>query len=174
MGVSAAAQRREALPLVFRSPMRSRRDDVPTGIAVERALTLGLCGLGGRLDPAPLQLDIALQLAATQHGERLARRIERFSATPNGSLVWTRDIDGLFWLGEVSGAWRYDKRPEAVMADLVHVRPCRWIEAPIDDQSVPAAVRHSFARGGRNWQGIHLALAAELSLAIWAEKGAHP
>ena len=141
-------------PTVFRAPMRSRDDDVPVHEAVERALELGLCGLGGRLTSAPESLDDAVSLAREQHGDRLARRIGRFAAAEDGAVVWTRDADGLYWRGELDGPWRYDASSEAERVDLVHVRPCRWATEPFDEPGIPEGVRVAFARGGRNWQGI--------------------
>ncbi len=154
-------------PPVFRAPMRSRDDGVAEGAAVERALALGLCGFGGRLDPTPDDPVVAAALAAAQHDERLARRIERFAAAPEGALVWTRDIDGLFRLGRVIGAWRYDDRAGAEACDLVHVRPCDWLDGAVAEARVPAAVRHAFARGGRNWQRIRAEFEPVRSLALW-------
>lgn len=50
--------------------MRSRDDRVPAGAAVERALVLGVCGVGGRLDAAPEGLTDALVAVDLRHGER--------------------------------------------------------------------------------------------------------
>ncbi|GIG53386.1 GAF domain-containing protein [Demequina activiva] len=144
-------------PGVYRAPMRSRDDDVPDGPAVDRALSLGLCGLGGRLEGSPDALEDAVSLARRQHGDRLAQRIGRFAAVPDGTEVWTRDVDGLYWRGELAGPWHYDARPDAAAVDLVHVRTCRWADSPLEEPSVPDAVRASFARGGRNWQRIRAA-----------------
>lgn len=156
-----------ATPAAFRAPMRSRDDSVPEGAAVERALAEGVCGIGGRLAPAPSTLEEAVRAADATHGERLARRLERFAAAPDGVFVWTRDVDGMFRLGQLTGPWRYDSDPAAAAVDLVHVRPCRWLPAPIDDADVPAEVRASFARGGRNWQTIRAPGAAPVTAALW-------
>ena len=137
---------------VYRAPMRSRDDAVPAHLAVERALEQGLCGMGGRLDPAPSSLDQALELAQSQHDERLARRLARFANVADGAMVWTLDADGLYWLGELAGPWHYDASAEARQVDLVHVRPCRWVGHPFEEPTVPDGVRATFARGGRNWQ----------------------
>lgn len=152
---------------VYRAPMRSRDDRVPEGPAVERALALGLCGVGGRLDATPATLAEALVRVDATHGERMARRLERFAAVADGAFVWTRDRDGLLWLGRLDGPWRYDARPLADVVDLVHVRPCRWLRRPVAPQEVPAAVRTSFARGGRNWQRIRDPQASGDSAALW-------
>ena len=148
---------------VYRAPMRSRHSDVADGAAVERALSQGLCGFGGALDPAPSDLSDALAKAHTQHDERLARRIGRFAAAPEGSWVWTRDVDGLYWLGQLGGMWRYDASEAASLVDLCHVRPCRWLSDPIADARVPGGVLATFARGGKNWQQMHATGVAESS-----------
>ena len=136
---------------VYRAPMRSRDDGVDPGLAVDRALRLGLCGVGGRLPVAPVDLDDAVAATEVTHGPRAAARLRRFAQVADGSVVWTRDAQGDFWSGVLSGAWRYDGDAKAHAADLVHVRPCSWSAAP--DQP-PDAVLASFARGGRNFQRV--------------------
>lgn len=136
---------------VYRAPMRSRRDDVDLDLAVVRALDLGLVGIGGRLGSVPASLDDAVMTTYAEHGEREAARLRRFSAMPTGAQVWTRDDEGLFHVGTVTGPWRYDAAPEARAVDLVHVRDCSWTTA-VD--VVPGAVLATFGRGGRNFQQI--------------------
>ena len=63
---------------------------------------------------------------ADEHDERVARRLERFIAVPDGAEVWTRDPAGLFHRGVITGPWRYDTDPAAYDLDLTHVRPCSW------------------------------------------------
>ncbi|MGC4936431.1 GAF domain-containing protein [Kribbella sp. DT2] len=151
---------------VHRAPMRSRRDDVPDGLAVDRALDLGLCGIGGTLHPPPSTLDDAIERLSTSYDERAARRLHRFAEVPDGSFVWTREIDGLYRLGCLAGPWRYDASPAAVEADLVHVRPCVWAPRPYAE--VPAEVASTFSRGGRNFQRIRDAGAATAEL--WTQR----
>lgn len=153
--------------LVYRAPMRSRDDAVPRGVGPERALERGICGIGGRLEPAPSSLAEALVTADAQAGIRLAWRIERFAKAPIGAFVWTRDIDGLTYLGRIVGPWTYDADEEAAAADLVHVRRCDWLEDPVDEGSVPADVQATFGRGGRNWQRIRAATVSAPTLAVW-------
>lgn len=157
---------------LFRAPMRSRDDAVPDGLGVERALTAGVCGLGGRLARTPASLDEAVGAAREEHDDRLARRIARFAAAPDGAYVWTRDADGAYLLGIVSGSWRYDDDPAALAADLVHVRDCRWAPDPIDERDVPPAVAETFARGGRNWQRIRSQAAHDATEALAAQASA--
>lgn len=153
---------------VYRAPMRSRDDSIRPGLAVERALCLGVCGVGGRLDDRPESLDTALVAVDARHGERMARRLERFAAAPEGAFVWTREVDGVFRLGRISGPWRYDASPGAHACDLMHVRPCDWLAEPVAAQLVPVGVLQTFARGGRNWQRIHDAGVESDTSAIWA------
>ncbi|GAB3055191.1 GAF domain-containing protein [Sediminivirga luteola] len=155
---------------VFRAPMRSRDDSVPEGAGVERGLQKALCGIGGRLPRVPSSLDEAVGLLADEYDERMARRLERFASVPDGAYVWTRDVDGAYWLGRLDGAWRYDASEDAWAADLVHVRPCRWREEPVAEARVPAAVRATFARGGRNWQRIQSAQAFAATKGLWSSE----
>lgn len=119
---------------VYRAPLRSRRDDVDPAATLARALRLGLCGFGS---------------------DATERRVERFAAVEDGALVWTRDADGLFWLGRLGGPVRYDDTAEAVAVDLIHVRPCTWCARPVTESTAPPAVVATFRRGGRNFQRIH-------------------
>lgn len=144
-------------PGVYRAPLRSRRDDVDHGLAVERALTRGLCGLGGRLDRPPRTLEEALSATDAAYGERAARRLERFAAVPDGAQVWTREPAGAFHRGWLTGPWSYDASGDAAALDLVHVRPCDWDPQPWEEHRLPAAVAHTFRRGGRNLQRIRAA-----------------
>lgn len=127
--------------------MRSRDDGIDPQLAVDQALRLGVVGFGRVGVPE--------------------RRVDRLAAAPDGSFVWTRDDDGLFWLGRVSGPYSYDADGEDV--DLVHVRPCRWRVRPLTENRCPAAVVATFGRGGRNFQQIHDARVGEESARLWSE-----
>lgn len=153
-------------PPVYRAPMRSRRSDVADGGAVERGLREGLCGFGGVLPRVPATPSEAAASAAG-FDERLARRIERFAAAPEGAFVWTRDTGGFLWLGRIEGPWRYDDRADARAVDLVHVRDCAWLNTPTPLSDVPPAVPATFARGGLNWQQTHDAHVSVQTERLW-------
>ena len=136
------------MPDVYRAPMRSRRDDFDLRATVDRALAMGLVGFGD-----------------AGADERLERRIARFTDVSDGSFVWTRDTDGLYWLGRIEGAYFHDDDGAAV--DLVHVRPCRWLSRPLLEPDVPAAVVATFGRGGRNFQQTHDPNVGWESLQLW-------
>jgi hypothetical protein len=129
--------------------MRSRREDVEPFAAVEQALTHGLCGMGEATD------------------ERARRRLDRFAQVPLDALVWTRDVDGLAYLGALGDGLRADDSLEARDVDLVHVRDCVWLPHPVAEADVPPAVRATFARGGRNFQQVHHPDVSLQSLRCW-------
>lgn len=137
-------------PDAYRAPMRSRRDNVDPALAIARALELGLCGMGA------------------VRNERDQRRLERFAAVPAGVFVWTRSAVG-YDLGRLTGPHREDDHPEAVAADLVHVRDCDWLPDPVDPVLVPEQVRYAFSRGGRNFQRIGLPGTGEATATVWSE-----
>lgn len=151
--------------------MRSRLHEVPEGRGVERALVEGVCGMGGRLATPPDSLAAAVSAVSDAYGEPTARRLERFAAAPGDAFVWTRDVDGLAWLGRLQGPWYYDATPAAHAADLVHVRPCRWMSGPVAERLVPPAVLHTFRRGGLNWQQTHDPDVSRQSREIWNAEG---
>lgn len=119
--------------------MRSRADDVDTAAAVEWALNVGLVGVG--------------LLGRAEDDARLQARLRRFADVADDSFVWTRDVDGMLYLGQICGP--IIKDPAGEPYDLANVRPCRWHCEPIDPAVVPAMVCKSFDRGGRNFQRIN-------------------
>lgn len=139
----------DRVPAVHRAPMRSRRDDVDPYAAVERALRLGVCGMG---EPTE---------------ERAERRLARFAQVPEGAFVWTRDGDGFTYLGRLTGELRRDGSREALAVDLVHVRDCRWLPDPVPDAELPPAVGLTFSRGGRNFQQVHHPDVEAQTAALW-------
>jgi hypothetical protein len=136
---------------VYRAPMRSRRPDIDHGATIGRARALNLCGFGDSGSSA----------------DRLARRIERFRDVDRGSFVWTRDPDGLYWLGRITGPYFHDTDAAADAVDLVHVRECRWLTEPLLEPTVPAAVVATFRRGGRNFQQTHDPSVGAESQRLW-------
>jgi hypothetical protein len=143
-----------AMVAVYRAPMRSRDDRIDAGQTIERARRLGVCGFG--------------ELGVDEG--RLARRIDRFAEAPDGALVWTRDPDGLYWLGRIEGPYRRDTTSAARAVDLIHVRPCRWSADPFLEPEVPSAVLATYRRGGRNFQQTHDPAVGSESSRLWASR----
>jgi hypothetical protein len=139
---------------VYRAPMRSRNDAVEPQATIDRALRLGSCGFGQSVSQPAEQ-------------ERLALRVARFAELDEGSFVWTRDTNGWFWLGRISGSYFYDADETAAAVDLVHTRACDWLSTPILEHDVPVAVIATYQRGGRNFQEIHHPSIGKETQTIW-------
>lgn len=41
-------------------------------------------------------------------------------------LIWTRDRDGIYYIGRIKSEWYYDTSKEAKRADIVNVKDCDW------------------------------------------------
>lgn len=61
-----------------------------------------------------------------------------------GDLCWTRNRNGVYYLGRVMGPWTYLHGEEADNFDVHCVRKCRWFRVGLLD-AVPGAVERSFA-----------------------------
>jgi hypothetical protein len=146
---------------VYRAPMRSRNDAVEPQATIDRARRLGVCGFG-RFVSGPAEQ------------ERLVRRVARFAEVDDGSFAWTRDADGLFWLGRISGPYFYDAEGTAAAVDLVHTRPCEWLSTPLLERDVPVAVVATFRRGGRNFQEIHHPSISHETQQLWDARRSCP
>lgn len=134
----------------YRAPMRTLRAD--DGTAAEWAIAAGVVGLDGAIQAQVDSLDDVLAAVDLELDERTARRIRRFTVTPAGSLVWTRDRRGGLHLGRLGDGQRYARDDVALRLGLPHQRDCEWAAGPVPVELVPAAVVETFNRGGRNWQ----------------------
>jgi len=58
-------------------------------------------------------------------------------------LCWTRDWNGVYYLGRITGDWIYQGSKENIDADIVNVRSCDW-ERVGPCNNVPGKVLNSF------------------------------
>ncbi len=73
--------------------------------------------------------------------------------TQLGDLVWFRNLEGRFYLAEVTGPWQYAYDDEiAIGADVINFRPARLIEVGLAD-AVPGKIIACF-RPARTFQAI--------------------
>jgi hypothetical protein len=140
---------------VWRAKMHSDREDLRDDAlrdqAREFARRAGLVGIGwGRPhvtvpDGAPLK-DVRREIYAMgsdwKSGGDTVRRLAEDAA--DRDFVWTRDSTGAYWLGRITGRWRFDASEETTRWDLNNVRPCEWLEESFRDWEVPGAVVRSF------------------------------
>lgn len=58
-------------------------------------------------------------------------------------LCWTRDWNGIYYLGQIVGDWNYRGEKDYRQADVVNIRKCDWKRVGTID-SVPGKVMNSF------------------------------
>lgn len=63
-----------------------------------------------------------------------------------GDLCWSRDLDGIYYLGRLRSPWRYENTAEHRAADIVNVRDAEWVVVGTADR-VPGTVLRHFIRG---------------------------
>jgi hypothetical protein len=77
-------------------------------------------------------------------GEGVNASVQRLHDLPIGALIWSRRRDSSYWLGELTGSWRYRDGPDAQALDMFNVRPCRWWRVGTQDL-VPGKVVNNFS-----------------------------
>jgi hypothetical protein len=104
-------------------------------------------------------------------GKGGADRIARLAnQVQDGDLMWTRDSLGRYWIGQVTGPWRYDTSPGSIRYDLYNIRPCHWLDESYRDYEVPGAVVRSFAGRALTLARIgNHPVATTVSEMIWKE-----
>jgi len=106
----------------------------------------GIVGIGWALDPAPTTKD-----DYWQRGRALYKKGRSWSAAANallhrmkvGDLIWTRNRQGVYFLGRITDDWRHEVGPDFLAADIANVRPCIWAKVGAMD-NVPGSVINSF------------------------------
>ncbi len=83
-------------------------------------------------------------------------------------LIWTRDIDGIYYLGRITSDWYYDTSKIAARADIVNVRKCDWRKIGTI-ASVPGKLVNCFIPA-RTLQQVHDETVNLFSQIIYNEK----
>jgi hypothetical protein len=83
-----------------------------------------------------------------------------------GDYVWTQDRSK-YYLGRVTGEWRYSDSPEARRFDLYNVRACDWLEEPFAGWDVPGKVVRSFSGRGGPIQRVKNEVAETVTDLLW-------
>lgn len=60
-----------------------------------------------------------------------------------GDFIWTRNDNRNYFLGRITGDWRYDDSEDYANADIVNFRECKWREIE-DNRIIPLGVVNSF------------------------------
>jgi hypothetical protein len=93
--------------------------------------------------------------------ERLAQRVQK------DDLIWTRDKLGGYWLGQITGSYRFDRSEDAGKWDLNNIRPCKWLRQPLRDFDVPGAVVRSFSGPGDTLRRVKGDVAIRATEMLW-------
>jgi hypothetical protein len=142
-------------PTVWRAKIYSERedllDDSLRDAARDYCRRAGVVGVGwGRPEitapgGAPLQQVLAEIYAKGKDWKSGGDTVRRLAEDASqDDFVWTRDSAGGYWLGRISGPWRFDASTEATRWDLNNVRDCTWLDGSFRDYEIPGAVVRSF------------------------------
>ena len=63
-----------------------------------------------------------------------------------GDLCWTRDHDGIYYIGRINGDWSYVDDFDHLAADVVNIRSCSWHKVGTVDV-VPGKIVNSYISG---------------------------
>lgn len=110
-------------------------------------------------------IDDVITAIEAPSGQRAVRRLKEDVRI--GDLVWTRETKGDYWLGRVTGEWRYDDSDEARRWDLNNVRPCTWLDESMRDYQVPGAVVRSFTGPGQTLTRVRRPAARKMTELIF-------
>lgn len=141
-------------PTVWRAKLFSEREDLCDDGLRDQARAycrrVGVVGTGwGRWtvkapDGAPLE-DVLAEIRSIEGWKAGGDTVRRLAQdAQEGDFVWTRDSAGAYWLGRITGPWRFDGSAEASKWDLNNARSCEWLEGSFRDWEVPGAVVRSF------------------------------
>lgn len=136
------------------------------GLCLDR----GVLGCGWAVDVAEdarLSPEEYLKLNEVEHGQGQSRTVRLLMGIEEGDLIWTRSTTGIYYLGKVVGPWEYRAGREYVDADVVNVRPVRFIEVGTEDQ-VPGSIVSCF-RPSRTLQRIMDETANLYSRTFWGQ-----
>lgn len=105
-----------------------------------------IVGIGWAIDPPPTTKDDYWQRGRTHY-----KKGRSWSAAANAVLhrmrdnylIWTRNRQGVYFLGKIVGDWRHEVGPDFLAADIANVRPCTWAKVGAMD-NVPGSVINAF------------------------------
>jgi hypothetical protein len=109
-----------------------------------------------------------LALSADEWSRRQLSSVYALRNAPEGSLVWTRDTEGVYYLSQLTGEWEYIDTERARELDVNNSRPAHIVEVGAEAE-VPGAVVRRFSRQGSTLQRVHDRGAAMYSAWLFAQ-----
>jgi hypothetical protein len=151
-------------PTVWRAKIHSLREDLCDDALRDQARAFcrraGVVGIGwGRWtlkvpDGAPLE-DVLAEINGIEGWKAGGDTVRRLAEKARcGDLVWNRDSSGAYWLGRITGPWRFDGSPGTSKWDLNNIRDCEWLARAYRDWEVPGAVVRSFTGPGSSFSRV--------------------
>jgi hypothetical protein len=132
--------------------MRSLKPGVDHAKQVAYCLDGGRVGIGWGIDELPTGTPLADVLATIRAndlpgwGSRAASTVRLFGEEAAvGDFLWTRDLQGRFRLGRITGRYRYDNSAKAKATDTHQVRKAEWADRSLGDLEVPGAIVRAFS-----------------------------
>ncbi|MBS1887515.1 MAG: hypothetical protein JSU06_10040 [Actinobacteria bacterium] len=129
---------------VQRIHIRSTVDGVDHDAATRWCLGEGLVGIGWGIwdGNGERTWERYVEGYENRHGA-VDANVRRFHDLDVGTLIWTRERSGNYWLGRIEGRWRYRDDEVAQRLDLFNLRPTAWKEVGTEDR-VPGRVVNAF------------------------------
>jgi hypothetical protein len=109
-----------------------------------------------------------LVLARELWSEREFGPVRWLRDAPEGTLVWTRDTHGIYYLACLNGPWEYRDATVNRDLDLSNVRPAEIVRVPGAEARVPGAVVKGFSGRGQAFRQVVSVPAALYSQHLFA------
>jgi len=136
-------------PTIWRTKLRSLKPGVDHHEQVAHNFNDGIVGIGWGIEDLPDGAALRDVLAAidSEPGwtKAAVHTVRRFGEDAQiGDFIWTRDLQGRFLLGRITGPYRYENSELAKRTDTHQVRDCEWANRALGDLEVPGAVIRGF------------------------------
>jgi hypothetical protein len=142
---------------LWRLHIRPKGGDDDARMSTSFCLQKGIIGMGWPVSDTGVErsTDFAWYKAAAEkeyEGTTSWSSVRAFAEAEIGDLVWFRDLDGHYYIAELTHAWEYCYQGDHIPADIVNFRHARIVKAGLAD-AVPGNVIACF-RPPRTFQQI--------------------
>ena len=101
----------------------------PRTNSFDHCLHKEVVGIGWAVSPKPSRWEEYLKLGESKYGDKGWRRATNAVVKPDGmqidDLVWSRNMNGDYYVGRIESEWKYCDDPDSLSADIVNVRRCK-------------------------------------------------
>lgn len=168
-------------PVIWRTKLRSQLPGVDHAKQFAYCVDGGRVGIGWRVEGLPTGASLAEVVSAIRAtelrgwGSQAASTVRLFGEEAAvGDFVWTRDLEGRFRLGQITGGYRYENSAKAQAVDTHQVRKADWAAQPLGDHEVPAAIVRAFTGPATSFSRIRDPGARLYSAWLWEKLHGHP